>query len=411
VTAEKELVKVLIVDDDEGTRKMLTRFITREGFNVVQAEDAAIAIQKINTEKPDILLTDLKMPHGNGLDIIRYIKKEILYSQAILMTAFAEADTVIMALREGVIDYLRKPMDLEAVALALGRAQEKIVEYKQATPISTILVVEDDQSTRSILASILHKKGWAVLEAENAAKALEIFKDKKIDIALLDINMPGMDGLAALREMRQIKTDFEAIMVTGYSDEQKVIKALEYGAINFVKKPVDLDQLVVFIKEALETLDAKRILKFRSRELELSKNVVARLAIKKGMMIVDFPASGTQISSEMAMTVLDLLPMGLVLVNEKKKVLYANAPVQRAQEGQKPVWDEKFLKCLNKMGARGISFGQVDAMIEKMLTLKVGAVETIKVGEWGYISLVRLMLILNDNRESVVLMIIRGERF
>ncbi len=159
--------------------------------------------------------------------------------------------------------------------------QERIDEYKQVEGFPVLLLAEDDISARQHLSQTLRKEGWQVFEAGDGERVLEIFQERKVDIALLDIKMPKMDGLTVMRRMREITDDFEAIIVTGYGDGSTIVEAMRRGVANFLKKPIDLDELMLVLTKALEKLNLRRLLRYRTRELELAKEIIAKITAEK----------------------------------------------------------------------------------------------------------------------------------
>ena len=93
-----------------------------------------------------------------------------------------------------------------------------------------------------------------------------MFQEKKIDIVLLDLKMPKKGGIETLHEMRKITDDFEAIILTGYSDETSAIQAMRDGAINILQKSDDTEKTISEIKKAIEKLCSERSLKYRNRK-------------------------------------------------------------------------------------------------------------------------------------------------
>ncbi|MBF0489566.1 MAG: response regulator [Candidatus Omnitrophica bacterium] len=269
-----EEYKVLVIEDDESAKNFLGRVIKKEGFSVLTAENGRVGVEIFEKEHPEIVISDLKMPEMSGMEVLKAIKRISPLTQVILMTAFGEVDTTIEALREGALDYIRKPIDLDILSLSLGRAKEKIAADKKLTFIPKVLVMEDDVTAQELLVKLLEKDGKHVVSAIDGEKALNIFKQEKIDIVLTDIKMPIIDGLTALHEMRKISDDFEAIIMTGYGDEASAIKAMHEGAMNYLKKPIDFENLLIFIQKAIEKLQMTRALKYRTRELELANRII-----------------------------------------------------------------------------------------------------------------------------------------
>lgn len=116
-----------------------------------------------------------------------------------------------------------------------------------------ILVVDDQEMNRDILTRRLSKKGYEVLEAESGSLALEKIEQESIDLVLLDIRMPGMDGNQALEIIRKTHspTDLPVIMVTAETDSSTMVKSLGLGADDYVTKPIDLPVLLARMENKL----------------------------------------------------------------------------------------------------------------------------------------------------------------
>ena len=108
-----EELKVLVVEDDETERRQLAKAIEKEGYQVLVAEDGRAGVERFKKELPDIVVTDLKMPVIDGIEVMRAVRDLSPNAQVILVTAFGQTDTAICALREGALDYLKKPLDLD----------------------------------------------------------------------------------------------------------------------------------------------------------------------------------------------------------------------------------------------------------------------------------------------------------
>jgi two-component system torCAD operon response regulator TorR len=115
---------------------------------------------------------------------------------------------------------------------------------------SHVLVVEDDVVTRSKLVGYFQKEGYQVSEAEDGEKMHKILSEKQIDLIMLDVNLPGEDGLMLTRELRS-QSDIGIILVTGRTDSIDKIVGLEMGADDYVTKPFELRELLVRVKNLL----------------------------------------------------------------------------------------------------------------------------------------------------------------
>jgi two-component system response regulator HydG len=119
------------------------------------------------------------------------------------------------------------------------------------TKAPSILVVDDEVDTCRNLSDILTDLGYDVDTAYNGFAALELVRKKRYDIALLDLKMPGMDGLTLYRELRKICAETVALVVTAYATKAMAEEALAAGAWQVLPKPVDLPRLMALVDEAL----------------------------------------------------------------------------------------------------------------------------------------------------------------
>jgi DNA-binding NtrC family response regulator len=114
----------------------------------------------------------------------------------------------------------------------------------------TILVVDDNEDLLSTFAMILKRRGFNVETAGDGAAALDKFKEHYFDITLMDIVMPKMNGVEAFLKIKEIDPEATIILMTAYSEEELINRALEEGAHRVIHKPVRIDQLIKLIKEA-----------------------------------------------------------------------------------------------------------------------------------------------------------------
>jgi two-component system response regulator HydG len=114
--------RILIVDDEESTRSAIASFLKSEGFEVDTAEDGVVALAKVQEHAPDLLVTDLHMPNLDGLGLLRAIRKSDFAVPVIVATSAQELSTAVDAMRAGAENYLTKPIELDALVIAIDRA-------------------------------------------------------------------------------------------------------------------------------------------------------------------------------------------------------------------------------------------------------------------------------------------------
>jgi DNA-binding NtrC family response regulator len=117
----------------------------------------------------------------------------------------------------------------------------------------TILIVDDEKTIRWSLGEGLRKGGFEILEAASGEEGIQLFLDKSPDCVLLDLKLPGLDGIEVLRRMRKENAEVPVVMMTAYGDVDRAVEAMKLGAYDFVTKPFMIEKMKVTIEHALET--------------------------------------------------------------------------------------------------------------------------------------------------------------
>lgn len=118
--------------------------------------------------------------------------------------------------------------------------------------MSSILIIDDEQSIRRSLSEILSYEKYTTTTAENAIEGLKLIAANDYDAILCDIKMPKMDGIEALAKMQETKPDIPVIMLSGHGNIDTAVEAIKLGAFDFIEKPVDLNRLLITLKNALD---------------------------------------------------------------------------------------------------------------------------------------------------------------
>ena len=116
----------------------------------------------------------------------------------------------------------------------------------------TILVIDDEEIMREILETLLTREGYDVRVAASGAEGLEIARALPIDAALVDVMMPGLDGIATLDELKRIDEDLAVVMITAYASVESAIAAMKSGAFDYITKPFKNDEVLVVVRNAME---------------------------------------------------------------------------------------------------------------------------------------------------------------
>jgi PAS domain S-box-containing protein len=186
---------VLIIDDDPAARAITHRVLAREGYEVIEAADGETGLRLARERRPALITLDILMPGMDGWAVLAALKADpdIAAIPVILQTIVEDRN---MGFALGAAEYLTKPIERKRLASLVRR-------HVPNTSAGPVLVVEDDEHTRTLYARTLEKAGWTVLQAENGRVALERMAAARPALVLLDLMMPEMDGFEFLDVIRQ----------------------------------------------------------------------------------------------------------------------------------------------------------------------------------------------------------------
>ncbi|MDH3582970.1 MAG: response regulator, partial [Phycisphaerae bacterium] len=177
---------VLVIDDDPNVRELMLRYLDREGFNVVLSSNGEEGIELARECCPTAIVLDVMMPSMDGWAVLTRLKEDPeLAGIPVVMQTMVEDKSLGYTL--GASDYLIKPIDRD-------RLMETLDKYRLDRAECTIMVVEDDLNIREMVVRTLVRGGWGVCEAGNGREALEVLEKTEVQMILLDLMMPEMDG-------------------------------------------------------------------------------------------------------------------------------------------------------------------------------------------------------------------------
>ncbi|MBN1615249.1 MAG: sigma-54-dependent Fis family transcriptional regulator [Deltaproteobacteria bacterium] len=166
-----------------------------------------------------------------------------------------------------------------------------------------ILVVEDGQSQREMLRDFLRKEGHWVGEADNGVEAVRAVREGHYDLILLDYKMPGMDGMEVLREVKQLNPEIDVVIITAYGTIETAVEAMKAGAIDYITKPIEFDDLLMQVERVAErrvllreneilrerlgerAVTADRII-YKSEQMGALINLAARVAASRATVLI-----------------------------------------------------------------------------------------------------------------------------
>ncbi|MBW2481160.1 MAG: response regulator [Deltaproteobacteria bacterium] len=259
-------LKTLVVDDNETSRQILRDLLESFSFDVAlsaSGKEAITEIENADSRAPfELVVMDWKMPEMDGIEAATRIKNHpdlSLIPAIILVTAYGREEIMQHADKAGLDGFLLKPVNpsvlFDAIMQAFGkevtetasatrrrRAEDTLQDIKGAR----ILLAEDNEINRQVASEILQGAGLHVTPANNGREAVEAVKAARFDAVLMDIQMPLLDGYAATREIRNLKSairNVPVIAMTAHAMTGDEEKSLAAGMNGHVTKPIDPDQL------------------------------------------------------------------------------------------------------------------------------------------------------------------------
>jgi DNA-binding NtrC family response regulator len=137
----------------------------------------------------------------------------------------------------------------------------------------TLLIVDDDAPQRSLLDSFLKSQNFETITVDSGEKALQVLGSRAVDMMISDVRMPGISGLETLRRAREQHAVLPVLLVTGYADVREAVGAMRDGAVNYLSKPIDLDELLASVQRATGIAAEKKVALLEDKHL--SDSIVA----------------------------------------------------------------------------------------------------------------------------------------
>jgi CheY-like chemotaxis protein len=265
---------LLVVDDDAVNRDLLSRRLGKEGYTVAAAESGTAALAMLEFEAYDLVLLDIMMPDIDGIDVLREIRSRPTTRDmpVMMVSAMNDRENVIKCIEHGANDFISKPFDMLLIKSRVWRCLERgsFCELRsnpmQDTPPGTVLIAEDNAMNLDLLSRRVERQGHRPLAAADGCQALKLMREHDVDLVLLDINMPCMDGITALQRMKADAglQHIPVIMVSASADPDMIHCCLELGADDYIAKPFNATLLnsrmgpLISIKKKADTERSQR---------------------------------------------------------------------------------------------------------------------------------------------------------
>jgi len=292
-------IKLLLVDDEEDYVKTMAERMEMRDVGSRVALSGEEALQMVEEDAPDVMVLDLRMPGINGMEVLERVKREHPHVQVIILTGHGSEREEEEARRLGAFKYLQKPADTSDLLATVRSAWEKGLKFlkdsrdefqrtmadaalaeggvsdvarkreqapkpsqaeasAEATPDQAgasgqalkVLFVDDEEDFVRTMAERMEMRDLGGDVATSGQQALQMLEDDVPDVMVLDLLMPGIDGMEVLRRVKKTFPQIEVIIMTGHGSDKDEEEARRLGAFEYLRKPVDIEHLMETVRNA-----------------------------------------------------------------------------------------------------------------------------------------------------------------
>lgn len=288
--------KILIVEDNPANMELASDLLEIAGYAVLPAITAEIGLEIARRQRPALILMDEGLPGMNGLEAVRILRDDETTCRIpiVMVTAHAMKGNRERALEAGCAGHITKPIDTRAFAAQIAEYLDQAPPDVAASPPPPrrapvaddarapaspalasseirpcILIVDDEQPNRELLEGLVESFGYDSLCAASGAEALELLSPA-VDLVLLDVMMPDMDGFEVARRIRQgsVGSRLPIVMATALTEKADRLRAVEAGANDFITKPIDKTELQIRMSSQLKMKRAQDEVECQRAELQ-----------------------------------------------------------------------------------------------------------------------------------------------
>lgn len=402
-------VGLLLVDDDPGVLEYLSTLTNRMECNPVSAANGAEALKLFRKTRPGVVVLDYMLPDITGDDILREIKKESPITQVIIITGYGKYELAVKLLNGGASDYLKKPLDNQTVIDSIRRAYieyQALSENVKMTGLG-ILIADEDKNTFNKIRKKLSSKGYRVYYAPDIPAAREIAMCEMPDIVIMDADFCGKGhGFECMERLKNLPFTSEVIIVANEGTEMTAIEALKRGAVSFLRKPEDIEQVPYIIENTMRSLNLKRLFNLKMHEFSASRNITARVTDDRNIEI-SLLTDNSRISSSFALRLLDNIPISVALIEKDMSISYKNRSIKKFAPALPDKLERAVIKPLKAAGISDVTSDVIKSETLKLLSGKED-IETVILGRMEFLTLTSLKIINGEGSRRAVLMVIRG---
>lgn len=231
---------VLVIDDNTALTENLAEILEEFGAEVCQADSAEVALAQFEEREWSLVITDLRMPGIDGIELLSKLKERSPGTPVLVMTGYADRQTIARAHESGALAVVNKPLDLDAFLDLVGRvtAAEK-----------RVLVLDDDLALVGNLTEVLSEiDGVLAHPATTMALARKLSTAIDFEVAVIDLRLPDGDGMVLAQDLLDAAHDCAIIILTGHPEQ--LTEAASHERIVVLTKPVTMARLLECVRGA-----------------------------------------------------------------------------------------------------------------------------------------------------------------
>ena len=241
---------ISIIDDDESVRRTTTRLIESFGFRAKAFESAENFLGSGHLNDTSCLIVDVQMPGINGLQLQSQLAAADCRIPIIFITAYDDKESRRRAMQAGAIAFLGKPFNDEQLLQSIRLALHEFGDEPGAAG-NFISIIDDDESVRRTTTRLIESFGFRTAAFESAEMFLTSGQLHGTSCLIVDVRMPGMTGLQLQSQLAAADSRIPIIFITAYEDKESHRRAMQAGAVAFLAKPFNDEQLLQWICSAL----------------------------------------------------------------------------------------------------------------------------------------------------------------
>lgn len=260
---------IMVVEDEEGIRDIVAEKIQSLSINAIKAKNGVEALFLMKKYSVDLILTDIRMPELDGLSLARLVKKAFPNIDIILMSSTTVEIPSELMEKLGIKALLSKPFDIDTldslfdeyregtqVESSTGPQVQNISEVKNLNELPQLLLVDDSEDMHLLFDVMLKNEKVKIVHCHNGQEAIDLFKSQNFDVIFMDVNMPVLDGIESVKQMRKIeenekKLKHKIIVISANQSEDDMKKYQEAGFSFAVSKPINRQKILDAINKEI----------------------------------------------------------------------------------------------------------------------------------------------------------------